>query len=61
MDGEDSIPDPSEELSTLQRIRRMWEFAALMQYLFFFSKAVKVEDIDVEVWLHLTSINGCLV
>jgi hypothetical protein len=44
----DSIPEVSAELSTLKRIRGMWEFAAFMQYLFFFGKAVKVE-IDVEV------------
>jgi hypothetical protein len=27
----------------------MWEFAAFMQYLWFFGKAVKVDDVDVEV------------
>lgn len=46
VDSEDSIPT---ELSTLQRIRGMWEFAAFMQYLFFFGKAIKVDDLDVEV------------
>lgn len=39
----------SEELSTLQRIRNMWEFASLMQYIFIFGKAVRIEDIEVEV------------
>ncbi|KIW01288.1 uncharacterized protein PV09_07328 [Verruconis gallopava] len=48
VESEDSIPEVSAELSTLKRIRGMWEFAALMQYLFFFGKAVKVEDMDVE-------------
>jgi hypothetical protein len=38
-----------EEPSTLQKIRSMWEFASLMQYLFFFGKAVKLDDLDVEV------------
>jgi hypothetical protein len=53
VDSEDSIPEVSAELSTLKRIRGMWEFAAFMQYLFFFGKAVKVEDLDVEVRYHL--------
>lgn len=38
-----------EEPRTLQKIRNMWEFASLMQYIFFFGKAVKIEDIEVEV------------
>lgn len=38
-----------EEPTTLQKIRSMWEFASLMQYLFFFGKAVKLDDLDVEV------------
>jgi hypothetical protein len=38
-----------EEPSTLQRLRNTREFAALMQYLFFFGKAVKLEDMEVEV------------
>ena len=32
------------EPSMLERIRNMWEFANLAQYLFIFGKAVKVED-----------------
>jgi hypothetical protein len=47
--SEDSIPEVSAELSTLKRIRGMWEFAAFMQYLFIFGKPVKVDDVDVEV------------
>ena len=35
--------------SVLDKIRNMSEFAALMQYLFFFGKAVKAEEMDVEV------------
>ena len=39
-----------EEPSLLQRIRNMWEFASVMQYIFTFGKAVKIdEDFDVEV------------
>ena len=36
------------EPSMLERIRDMWEFANLAQYLFIFGKAVKVED-DVAI------------
>jgi hypothetical protein len=38
-----------QELTLLDRIRNMSEFAALMQYLFFFGKAVKAEEMEVEV------------
>ncbi|KAI9786062.1 MAG: hypothetical protein M1816_008153 [Peltula sp. TS41687] len=37
-------PPSEEEPSILNRLRNMWEFANLMQYLFFFGKAVKVDD-----------------
>jgi hypothetical protein len=46
MEGENGTED---EPSTLQRIRNMWEFASLMQYIFIFGKAVRIEDIEVEV------------
>ena len=49
VDSDESIPESFEDLSTLRRIRGMWEFAAFNQYLFFFGKAVKVDDVDVEV------------
>ncbi|KAH0558720.1 hypothetical protein GP486_004635 [Trichoglossum hirsutum] len=41
---------PPHEPSLLDRIRNMWEFANLGQYLFIFGKAIKVDqDLDVEV------------
>ncbi len=46
---EDDAGAAQEELSTLQKIRNMWEFASLMQYIFFFGKAIKIEEIEVEV------------
>ena len=47
---ETESPEPvSEQPSLLQRIRSMREFAAFMQYLFFFGKAVKIDDMEVEV------------
>ncbi|KAF1989432.1 hypothetical protein K402DRAFT_411025 [Aulographum hederae CBS 113979] len=46
------MESPEEEVpaepSTLTHIRNMWEFAALMQYMYLFGKAVKVEELDVE-------------
>ncbi|QDS74383.1 hypothetical protein FKW77_005439 [Venturia effusa] len=48
MEAVEPVPEIAEEPSTLQKIREMWEFASLMQYLFFFGKAVKLEDLDVE-------------
>jgi hypothetical protein len=47
MEQVDVKPPPNNAL--LDKIRNMSEFAALMQYLFFFGKAVKVEEMEVEV------------
>jgi len=46
---EEPEEDVNAEPSILERIRNMWQFASLMQYLFLFGKAVKVDEIDVEV------------
>lgn len=48
MAAADSPSDRSEP-SLLDRIRNMSEFAALMQYLFLFGKAVKADEMEVEV------------
>lgn len=41
--------DP-ETAKTLKDLRNMWEFASLMQYIFLFGDAVKIdEDFDIEV------------
>jgi hypothetical protein len=44
-------PEAKEETpSMLKRIRSMWEFASVMQFIFIFGKAVKIdEDFDIEV------------
>jgi hypothetical protein len=40
-----------ETAKTLKDLRNMWEFASLMQYIFLFGNAVKIdEDFDIEVW-----------
>ncbi|KAL9094303.1 MAG: hypothetical protein Q9165_003443 [Trypethelium subeluteriae] len=42
-----SVPAPID--GTLRRLRNMWQFASLMQYLYLFGKAVKVdEDLDID-------------
>jgi hypothetical protein len=41
-----------EPPSMLKRIRSMWEFASVMQFIFIFGKAVKIdEDFDIEVYI----------
>jgi hypothetical protein len=36
--------------SLLKRIRNMWEFASVMQFIYVFGKALKIdEDFDIEV------------
>lgn len=40
----------SQDVSLLDRIRNMWQFANLSQWIYMFGKAVRIpEDIDVEV------------
>ncbi|KAI4127381.1 MAG: hypothetical protein LQ347_004626, partial [Umbilicaria vellea] len=40
---------PPPELGLLDRLRNMWQFSNLMQYIFIFGKAVKIdEDFDIE-------------
>ncbi|KAL8875321.1 MAG: hypothetical protein Q9198_006301 [Flavoplaca austrocitrina] len=36
--------EPPPEMSLLQRIRNTWEFSNLMQYIFIFGKAVKIDE-----------------
>ncbi|KAJ9668561.1 hypothetical protein H2201_001203 [Coniosporium apollinis] len=46
MEAEEEV---TTEPSVLDRLRNMWEFASLMQYIFTFGKAVKIdEDFDIE-------------
>jgi hypothetical protein len=46
------LEEKRSEPSLLQRIRNMWEFASVMQFIFVFGKAVKIdEDFDIEVRL----------
>lgn len=47
--------EPPKEIAVLDRLRNMWEFASLMQFIFIFGKAVKIdEDFDIEVLLLLS-------
>jgi hypothetical protein len=44
--------EPPKEPSFLDRIRNMWEFANLAQWIFIFGRAVKIdENLDIEVSL----------
>ena len=46
MESSESAPEPS----LLSRLRNTWEFANLMQYIFIFGRAVKIdEEFDIEV------------
>lgn len=41
---------PVEEPSTLQKLRNMWQFSNLAQYMSLFGDAVKIDkDFDIEV------------
>jgi hypothetical protein len=42
--------EPPKERGLLDRIRNMWEFANLAQWIFIFGRAVKIdENLDIEV------------
>ena len=42
--------EPAAQPDLLTRLRNMWEFANIMQYIFIFGKAVKIDDdFDIEV------------
>ena len=54
---ESPAPAPKEP-GLLERIRNMWQFANLAQWIFLFGKVVKLEeDLDIEVGLLATCIN----
>ena len=46
MEAEEPAPEPS----MLHKIRNMWQFANLAQYIFLFGDAVKIDnELDIEV------------
>lgn len=48
MEANETVETPS----TLQKLRNMWQFANLAQYIFLFGDAVKIDkDFDIEVGL----------
>lgn len=52
---EGDIVEPLKELSMIDRIRNMWEFANLAQWIYIFGRAVKIDEtLDVEVSASLT-------
>jgi hypothetical protein len=43
-------PEKEQQPSVLHRIRNMWQFANLCQWIYLFGKAVKInDDIDIDV------------
>jgi hypothetical protein len=52
------VADPPKPPSMLQRIRNMWQFANLFQFILLFGKALKLDDnLDIEVGL--AALTGC--
>ncbi len=48
----ESSTEPALEQPMLKKLRNTWEFSNLMQYIYIFGKAVKIDqDLDVEVRL----------
>jgi hypothetical protein len=47
---ENDVGQSLKKPGLLERLRNMWEFANLMQFIYFFGKAVKIDDdFDIEV------------
>jgi hypothetical protein len=47
-----------KEPTTLERIRNMWQFANLVQWIYIFGKVVKIdEELDIEVCSMQTTPN----
>jgi hypothetical protein len=45
--------EPPKKTSLLDKLRNMWEFASLNQYIYTFGDAVKIDkDLDIEVHLY---------
>ena len=50
MESSEPVEPPRDE-TMLTKLRNMWEFSNLMQYIFIFGRAVKIdEDFDIEVY-----------
>lgn len=51
-------PEPPKEPTMLERIRAMWEFANLSQWIFTFGRAVKIdENLDIEVAFSVSQLS----
>ena len=49
MESSEPVEPPRDE-TMLTKLRNMWEFSNLMQYIFIFGRVVKIdEDFDIEV------------
>ena len=55
---EAAVPEPTQEPTMIEKLRNTWELANLMQYIFIFGKAVKIdEDLDIDVSLSTALLN----
>lgn len=55
----EQVEDEAQEPTLLHRIRNMWQFANLYQWIFLFGKAANIDDsLDIEVLIvmRLTAI-----
>lgn len=51
---------PPKEPSVLHRIRNMWQFANLFQFILLFGKALKLDDsLDIEVCREIQQTHAC--
>jgi len=59
MESAETPAPPPKEPGRLERLRNMWQFANLAQWIFLFGKVVKIdEDLDIEVRRHIARSLG---
>lgn len=62
MESAEPTKEIPKEPTLLERIRNMWEFANLVQFIFIFGRAVKIdENLDVEVICSMRTPSGSLL
>lgn len=60
MEASEPPSQPTQSIPLIQKIRNMWEFASVMQYIQIFGKAVKIDnDFDIEV--RPTTFTACIL
>lgn len=54
MEASEPPAAPTESIPLITKIRNMWEFASVMQFIHVFGKAVRIDDdFDIQVCIYI--------